>query len=110
MLERIPRHAVVIFTTTTEGQDSLFEDCDDASPLLSRCLRVDLARRDLCEPFAARVVSVCRANGLLNGMPDAHYVKRAERFLKQSKNNCRALFQAAEAGYLTEADEHGGAA
>ena len=28
-----------------EGQESLFEDFDDASPLLSRCLRLDLAAR-----------------------------------------------------------------
>ena len=39
LLERIPRHVVIVFTTTTEGQDALFEDFDDATPLLSRCLR-----------------------------------------------------------------------
>jgi replication-associated recombination protein RarA len=37
MLERIPRHVAIVFTTTTEGQESLLEDYDDASPLLSRC-------------------------------------------------------------------------
>src|SRR5262249_5574643 len=46
MLERIPAHVAWVFTTTTEGQESLFEDYDDASPLLSRCLRLDLSRRD----------------------------------------------------------------
>src|SRR5262249_61149024 len=50
-LERIPAHAVWIFTTTVEGQESLFEDYDDASPLLSRCLPLPLARRDLAKPF-----------------------------------------------------------
>jgi hypothetical protein len=35
MLERIPPHVVWVFTTTIEGQESLFEDYDDASPLLS---------------------------------------------------------------------------
>jgi DNA polymerase-3 subunit gamma/tau len=54
LLERLPAHVVVVFTTTTEGQDALFEDYDDASPLLSRCLRLDLARRDLARPFAER--------------------------------------------------------
>ena len=44
LLERIPRHVGIVFTTTCEGQDALFEDYDDASPLLSRCLRRDLAR------------------------------------------------------------------
>ncbi len=27
-----PRHVVIVFTTTCEGQDALFEDFDDASP------------------------------------------------------------------------------
>jgi replication-associated recombination protein RarA len=36
LLERIPRHVVIVFTTTCEGQEALFEDYDDASPLLSR--------------------------------------------------------------------------
>ena len=26
LLERIPRHVVIVFTTTCEGQDALFED------------------------------------------------------------------------------------
>ncbi|UCC32307.1 MAG: AAA family ATPase, partial [Phycisphaerales bacterium] len=33
LLERIPRHVVWIFTTTVDGQDSLFEDEIDAHPL-----------------------------------------------------------------------------
>ena len=52
MLERIPAHALWVFTTTVDGADSLFEDYDDASPLLSRCLRLDLSRRDLAKAFA----------------------------------------------------------
>ena len=39
VLERIPPHSLWIFTTTIEGQEAIFEDYDDASPLLSRCLR-----------------------------------------------------------------------
>src|SRR6516165_2927005 len=52
MLERIPPHVVRVFTTTIEGQESLFEDYDDASPLLSRCLRLDLTGKDLARAFA----------------------------------------------------------
>ena len=43
MLERVPSHVVWIFTTTTEGEQGLFEDYDDAGPLLSRCLPLPLA-------------------------------------------------------------------
>jgi hypothetical protein len=42
VLERIPAHVVWLFTTTCEGQESLFENYADGSPLLSRCL--DFAR------------------------------------------------------------------
>jgi len=103
-LEMLPVYCIVVFTTTTEVQDGLWEDFDDANPLLSRCVRLDLARRDPCKPFAEMVVRNCRVAGLLNGKPDSHYIARAERFLKTEKNNCRALYQAAEAGYLTDAD------
>ncbi|KKL70521.1 hypothetical protein LCGC14_2104080 [marine sediment metagenome] len=37
ILERIPSHVCFIFTTTKQGQDQLFDDNIDASPLLSRC-------------------------------------------------------------------------
>jgi DNA polymerase III gamma/tau subunit len=64
LLERIPKHVVIVFTTTCEGQDTLLEDFDDASPLLSRCLRLDLARRDLSRPFAERAKQIAEREGL----------------------------------------------
>ena len=45
MFEPVPPHVVWVFTTTAEGQEKLFEDMDDALPLLSRCTRLDLSRR-----------------------------------------------------------------
>lgn len=44
ILERIPPHAVWIFTTTVDEQEKLFEDID-AYPLLSRCQELPLSRR-----------------------------------------------------------------
>jgi len=38
ILERIPPKVVFIFTTTKQGEQKLFEDDIDASPLLSRCM------------------------------------------------------------------------
>lgn len=94
-LERIPGHVCIIFTTTKEGQDALFGDTIDASPLLSRCIRVPLTNQGLAQAFAARVHDAASAEGL-NGQPIAAYVKLAQK----CKNNARAMFMEIESGCM----------
>ena len=93
--DRVPSHVAWLFTTTVDGQDNLFADCDDSHPLLSRCAIIGLARRDLCEPFAARCREIAQAEGL-DGQPHERYVK----LMKKCGNNLRAALQAVEAGEM----------
>ena len=97
MLERIPSHVCIIFTTTVEGQKLLFEQKEDTSPLLSRCIRLDLARRDLTKPFAARCREIATKEGL-NGKPIESYI----RLVQSHRNNFRAVLQSIESGDMLE--------
>lgn len=95
-LERLPAHVAVIFTTTNEGQAALFEGTEDANPLVSRCLPVALARRDLSEAFATRARAIAQAEGLDGGKTPAQW----RRLVQDHGNNMRAVLQAVDAGEM----------
>lgn len=95
LLEPIPAHVAFIFTTTNTGEDLLFEAVEDAGPLLSRCIKLELSRRGLAEAFAERVHEIAEAEGL-NGRPVSAYVSLA----RQCRNNMRAMLQEVESGAM----------
>jgi DNA polymerase-3 subunit gamma/tau len=95
LLERIPQHVTIIFTTTNDGEEQLFEDNIDAGPLLSRCICLNLARRDLAKPFAERAAQIAQAENL-GSAPLANIV----RLVQTHRNNFRAVLKAIQNGEL----------
>jgi DNA polymerase-3 subunit gamma/tau len=91
MLERLPSHVVWIFTTTDQGQRLFEEDMGDASPLLSRCHRVELKSNP--SAFAKRVRQIAVAENR-DGYPESVYLALAE----STGGNFRAMLQAVESG------------
>ena len=101
VLERIPAHVVWAFTTTSEGQERLFDDVADASPLLSRCINLPLAKKGLADAFAVRLMEIGVREGL--GLRKPAWYKRV---LMESRNNFRTGLQVLEAeGPAEPADE-----
>lgn len=97
LLERLPDHVAVVFTTTKDGQESLFEDEADAHPLLSRCVVVSLTSQGLAQRFADRAREIAQAEGL-DGQPAAAYLSR----VRHHKNNMRALLQDVDSGHFAK--------
>jgi len=94
-LEDIPDHAAWIFTTTNIGAAGLFDHTMDGGPLLSRCLPIELARRNIAEQGAVKVQADMASVGM-DGREPSYYV----RLFKEERNNWRAVYQRAEADAL----------
>ncbi len=95
LLERIPDYVCFVFTTTRQGQEKLFEDNIDASPLLSRCITIELTNQGLAKVFAEHCRSIATAEKL-NGKPLQSYIKLAQN----CKNNCRQMLMSIESGNM----------
>jgi len=95
LLENLPKHVVFIFTTTKLGQEKLFEDDIDASPLLSRCVQITLTNQGLNGIFAKHCKAVATTENL-DGKPIEQY----KRLAQNCKNNCREMLMSIESGEM----------
>jgi replication-associated recombination protein RarA len=100
-LERLPEHAVWIFTTTPQGQTRLFDNSSagDAWPLASRCHQIVLASGPgVRKALAKRARQVARLAGLEDA-PEAIF----EAALVGCQDSLRAVLQLVESGQLASA-------
>lgn len=98
-LEELKDSAVVIFTTTNDGND-LFEDHQmDASPFASRCIHIKLTSQGLKAAFAERLAQIA-VEERLAAKKDAELTDRCQRMLAQNKNNLRRCIIEIEKGVL----------
>jgi DNA polymerase-3 subunit gamma/tau len=93
LLERLPLHALIIFTTTQEESVDLFGDF--TAPLLSRCKVFTFTNQGLAQVFAKRAREIALAENL-DGKPEAAYV----RLVQDCHNNMRAVLQRIEAAEM----------
>lgn len=93
----LPPFVCIVFTTTKAGEAKLFDDLDDAGPLLSRCTRITLEERGLNQAFAVRAKEIAEAEGL-DGQPLQRYVA----LLNEHRGNMRAALNAIEAGVMLD--------
>lgn len=89
----LPSHCVYVFTTTKAGQAKLFDDLDDAGPLLSRCVRLALEERGLNQVFADRLGEIARAEGLGDPTP-----QQCLKLVNEARGNFRDVLNALDGG------------
>ena len=86
LLERLPRHTLIIFTTTELLSEDLFGQF--SGPFGSRCKVFSFTNQNLCQAFARRAQEIAQAENL-DGQPLEKYV----RLVKDCRNNFRQVLQ-----------------
>ena len=93
LLERLPRHTLIIFTTTELLSDDLFSNF--SGPFGSRCKVFTFTNQNLAQAFAARAKEIAD-NENLDGQPLQKYV----RLVQDCRNNFRQVLQRIDAAEM----------
>lgn len=99
VLEKLPRRACWIFTTTNAGQQRLFEGQIDGRPLMSRTVPIDLKLDDETMLAFARLAQQIAIREGLDGQPLAAYMER----LSGHQGNLRQLLSDIQGGCMLAA-------
>lgn len=94
-LERLPKHVAIVFTTTKNESENLFDCAEDVSPFIDRCTTIALTNQGLAKVFAERALEIARAENL-DGRPLEEYIRLAQK----CKNSMRAMLAKIEAGEM----------
>ncbi len=95
VLESIPAHVVVVFTTTDLGEAKMQAKRQDAMPLISRCVNLWLDAN--VQAFAKEAKRIAVVEGI-DGLPDEAYIALAERW----DGNLRGMLQEVECGSVVD--------
>ena len=93
LLERLPKHRLIIFTTTETLKENLFGDF--SGPFGSRCKVISFTNQGLAQLFAQRAQEIAQAENL-DGQPLPKYI----RLVQECKNNMRLVLQQIECGAM----------
>lgn len=91
----VQRTSTWIFTTTTKGQQRLFDTKFDAQPFLSRAMMFELSPKGHELDFAMRVQQIAVSEGL-DGRPLAEYIE----LVRHCNGNMRQCLNAVESGEM----------
>lgn len=89
LLERLPKHTLIIFTTTEDLKAGLFKDF--SKPFARRCKMFDFTNQGLAQNMAERAKQIAQAENL-DGQPIQRYV----RLIQDCKNNLGEALQRIE--------------
>jgi len=95
VMERMPRHVTLIFTTSSELTCKLGETEQETKMFLSRCNILPLDRQALAVKFAAKAREIATKEGM-NGKPESAYMRLAQ----DCGNNLREMLDRIEEGAM----------